>query len=174
MYRINPLYRLGLFDGFDIEIDHNRFPIAADKDTFENLLAAGIDLLMWHERRDIYEVAGSCFGGELQLLSPAHAGTTFDYVDHALKGPMMMCSRFGIGMYVDCTGPQLLGSDTRKVDGSLAVHARCLSSVGIQGLAWNDPYTIMLPPIVLCHISHFSLASASRSTSSTVSGLKHS
>lgn len=57
MDRIDPRNLLGLLDRLDVEINNDRFVVAAHKDTFERLILARIDFLVRHKRRNIDKIA---------------------------------------------------------------------------------------------------------------------
>ena len=50
MDRIDPQHGLRLFDRLDVEINGDRFAVAAHQHAFQGLVAAGVDLLMRHIR----------------------------------------------------------------------------------------------------------------------------
>ena len=72
--------------------------VASAQYAFQNLGGAGIDFLMGHKWWHIDEVARSRFGGELQFVTPAHAGFSFDDVNDAFQWAVVVCASFGIGM----------------------------------------------------------------------------
>src|ERR1700728_4097053 len=82
---INPQHGLGLLNRLDIEIDRDRLAVAAHQHALENLVPAGIDLLMRHVWRYEYEIARIRFRGELAPLAPAHARPPAHHVDDAFQ-----------------------------------------------------------------------------------------
>jgi hypothetical protein len=142
---VHPQHGFGLFHRLNVQVDRGGLTVAAHQHTLQHFRGAGVDLLVRHIGRHVDEIARAGFGGELQALAPAHAGTALDHVDHALQGPMVVGTGFGVGVDVHRAGPELLRAHPRKVDGSLAVHARRLSGVGVQLIARHHAHTIVLP-----------------------------
>src|SRR5271170_890000 len=110
MYRIDPQYGLGLLDRLDVEIDRYRLAVAAHQHAFQNLVRAGVDLLMRHVRRDKDEIARICFGRELQMFAPAHARLAAHNVDDAFEMAVVMSAGLRVGLDRYRAGPQLLGA----------------------------------------------------------------
>src|SRR5262245_22177422 len=123
VHGIDPQHRLRLLYRFDIEIDRDRLAVAAHQDAFQDLVAAGVDLLMRHVRRHEDEIAGAGFGGELQLLAPAHPRLALHHIDDALEMAVMMRAGLRVGPDRDGARPQLLRTGAGKIDRGLAVHA---------------------------------------------------
>ncbi len=78
---------------------------------------------MRHEGRHIDEIAGTGFGGEFEVLAPAHAGLAAHDEDHAFEFAMVMRAGLGVGVDGDGAGPELLRTDAGGVDRGLAIHA---------------------------------------------------
>src|SRR5215211_7425707 len=103
---------------------------------------------MWHERRDIDEVSRPGFRHILEPLTPAHPRLPAHDVDDALQLAVMMHAGLRVWLNRDRARPDLLGSDPGVVDGRLTEHARGLGCVGVEPVALDHPYAIMLPPLV--------------------------
>src|SRR5262249_21390046 len=72
---------------------------------------------------------------------------------------VMMRAGFGVGANADRPGPNLLCSDTRRIDRGLAIHAWSLRCVGIERVPWNHAYAVVfplrgVPVIVLSALRH--------------------
>src|ERR1035437_10024137 len=89
MDRIDPRDLLRLLDRLDVEVNHNRFVVAAHKDTFERLILVRINFLVRHERRHIYKIARPSLRSELQMLPPAHSRFAADHIDYAFQLAVM-------------------------------------------------------------------------------------
>src|SRR5580765_3732765 len=120
---VDPPHRLGLLDRLDVEVDRDRLAVAAAEHALERLVAAGVDLLVRHPRRDVDEVARPGLGGELERLAPAHPRPPLDDVDDAFERAVMMRPGLRAGMDVHRASPELLRADAREVDRRLAVHS---------------------------------------------------
>src|SRR6516162_1058499 len=121
---INPLHVLRLLHRLNVEVHDHRLAVAANQDAFQHLVRTGVDLLVRHEGRHVDEIAGPGLRGEFEPLAPAHACPALQHVNDALQRPVMMRTRLGVGMDVDCSRPELLSPHTGEGDGGLAVHAR--------------------------------------------------
>jgi hypothetical protein len=84
------------------------------------------------------EIAGICFGGELQMLAPAHARLAANHVDDAFEMAVMVRAGFGIGLDRHRTGPQLLAPARAKLIAAL----RSIPGVeGTLGSSWSPGMT---------------------------------
>jgi len=92
---------------------------------------------------------GPGFGGELQMLAPAHARLAFHDIDDALEMAVMMRAGLGIGLDGHGARPQFLRADAGKIDRGLAIHPGGRGHVGIKLVARNNADAIMLPAIVV-------------------------
>src|SRR3984957_6198444 len=59
VHGIDPQHRLRLLHRLDVEIDRDRLAVAAHQHAFQDLVAAGVDLLMRHVGRNEDEIAGT-------------------------------------------------------------------------------------------------------------------
>src|SRR5258708_3102122 len=96
--RIDPVDGLRLLDRGDVEIDDDRFLVAAHEDAFERLRGAGVDLLRRHVRRHVDEIARPRLGDEVEPIAPAQASAPLDDVDDAFQRAVMMRPGLGIGV----------------------------------------------------------------------------
>src|SRR5690348_16585155 len=104
---------------------------------------------MRHVGRHEDEIAGASFRGELQMLTPAHSRPALHHIDDAFEMAVMMRAGLGVGLDVDRTGPELLRADAGEGDRGLAVHARGRRHVGVELVAGNDAYAVVLPALVV-------------------------
>src|SRR5262245_47052331 len=163
MNRIDPLNLVRFLHRLDVEVDHDRFVVAAHHHAFERLARAGVDFLVGYERRHIDEIARTSFGGEFQPLAPTHARLAAHHVDDALELAVVMCPGLGVGANVHGACPNLLGADAGIVDRSLAIHARRLRGVGIKRMPRNDAHAVVLPfgrPFAVGFLTFMSLLSS--------------
>ena len=128
VYPVNFLRRLGRRD---IEINHDRLLVITHDDTGKWFVLARIDLLMGSERWHVDEVARPRFGNELEALPPPHPRPTVYHVDHALQFPVVMRTRFSVGVDIDGTRPQLVCSGRGMRNGRRTGHARRLGGIEI-------------------------------------------
>src|SRR5690242_6636256 len=105
VHGVDPQYRLRLLYRLDVEIDRDRLAVTAHQHAFQNLVAAGVDLLMRHVRRHEDEIAGAGFRSELQLLAPAHPRLALHHIDDAFKMAVMMRAGLGVGADRDRARP---------------------------------------------------------------------
>jgi hypothetical protein len=70
---INPDHGLRIISGLDLQIDDDRFVIAARNHAFRRVTRRGIYLLMGNVERNVNEVTQSGFRSIFQMLSPTHA-----------------------------------------------------------------------------------------------------
>lgn len=153
-----------LFDRVQVEVDDDRFLIAANKDTDQRLVGFGVDLLMGNEGRDIDEVAGFGFGKVFEVVAPAHPGTPAEDVDDALQFAVMMRAGFGVGLDADCPGPEFIGPGFGVVDGSGTGHALGLGRVHVEVGAFDDAHAVLAPVGFIGHgyiFRHYKLLSHS-------------
>src|SRR6266851_2764278 len=155
--RIDPVDGLRLLDRGDVEIDDDRFLVAAHEDAFERLRGAGVDLLMRHVRRHVDEIARSRLGDEFEPIAPAHAGPPLDDIDDALERAVMMRPGFRVGVDGDRAGPQLLRAGAGEVDRRGARHARCLRRVGVEILHADDAHAVGPPILLAAVLGHLDL-----------------
>src|SRR6266851_1498606 len=155
--RIDPVDGLRLLDRGDVEIDDDRFLVAAHEDAFERLRGAGVDLLMRHVRRHVDEIARSRLGDEFKPIAPAHAGPPLDDIDDALERAVMMRPGFRVGVDGDRAGPQLLRAGAGEVDRRGARHARCLRRVGVEILHADDAHAVGPPILLAAVLGHLDL-----------------
>ena len=149
---VHPSYFFGLFDGWDVEVDDDRFLSAAYENAFERLVGAGVDLLMRNERWNVNEITGPGFGGEFQMVAPTHACFAFHDVDYAFKVAVMMRSSFGIWMDVDSARPELRRAGRCVGNRSSAIHPWCLRCVAVQVTGVNYADTVIFPIRFVGHI----------------------
>jgi len=143
---VHPMDFLGIrFHVRQVEIDDDRFLTAATKHARERLDIARVDLLMRNVWRNEDEVAWACLRSEFEAIAPFHPRATADHVDHALDRTVMMRTGLRFRVNDDRPGPEFLGARARMRDRSSAVHARRLSSVGIQLIGMNDSYAMQAP-----------------------------
>lgn len=148
MSRIDPLDTFGILDGDEVgEVDSDGFAVTAHEDTFQGLILERIDLLVWDVGRHVDEIAGTSLGGELEAVTPSHAGLALDHVDDALEVAVVMGAGFGIGVDGDSACPQRLRSDTGAVDSRRTIHPRRLSCVAVQVVTRNDPHPARAPGV---------------------------
>lgn len=102
---VDPSHLFRRLDCRNVEVDDDGFLAASHENAFERLVGAGVDLLVRNVRRNVDEVAGSGFGGELELIAPTHASAAFDDIDDAFNLAVMMSSSLGVWMYGDGSGP---------------------------------------------------------------------
>jgi hypothetical protein len=139
MRRIYPPDILRLLYGLDIwQIHSDRLAITPHQHTFQLLVLARVDLLMRHPRRHVDEIARAGLSHKLKTLAPAHPRLALEDVDDALEVAVVVRASLGVGMDRDGAGPELLSSDTRKVDGGCARHAGCLGGVGVEAVGGDD------------------------------------
>jgi hypothetical protein len=143
---VHPVDGLGLFHWFNIQVHYHRLVVAAHQNTFQCLIRAGVDLLMWDVGGDEDEVSRLGFGDKFQVLTPPHAGLPPDHIDHAFQRAMMVGTGFGVGMDADRASPDLLRPDAGGIDRGGAVHARGLRGIGIELVAL-DHANAVVPPI---------------------------
>jgi hypothetical protein len=152
---VDPPDLLGRLYGRDVEVDDDRFLPASHKDAFERLIGAGVDLLVRNVRRDVNEVAGAGFSGELEMIAPSHASAAFDHVDDAFKLAVVVRSSLSVGMDADRARPKFRGPGSCVSDRRSAIHARRLSGVRIELARMNDAYALMLPIRLI--VRHFGI-----------------
>ena len=153
MHIVDPTHFFGRLDRRNLEVHHDGLLAASHKDTFERLISAGVDLLVRNVRRDIDEVGGSGFSGELEMIAPTHASAAFDDVDDALELAVMMRPGFGVGMDGDRARPEFRGPSSRVSDGSSAIHSRRLRRVRIEFTRVNNANSVMFPiRLIVSHI----------------------
>src|ERR1700722_8881979 len=145
VHGIDPQDVFRLLDRFDVEVDGDRFAVAAHQHAFQRFIRTGVDFLMRHIRRHKNEVAGICFRRKFQTVSPPHPCLAFDDKDDAFEMTVMMRTRLGIRLDGDCAGPQFLSADAGKINRGLAVHAGGRGHIRIKLISGNDPDPIMLP-----------------------------
>src|SRR5205809_2399863 len=85
MHVVDPTHFFGRLDRRNLKVHYDGFLTASHEYAFERLVSAGVDLLVRNVGRDIDEVAGSCFSGELEMIAPTHSSAAFDDVDDALE-----------------------------------------------------------------------------------------
>ena len=66
--RVRPWHTFGVGDAVDVQVDDDRVLAAAGQHALQRLVVEGVDLLVWHERRDVDEPAGPRLVGVLQPL----------------------------------------------------------------------------------------------------------
>jgi len=142
---VDPPDLFGRLDGRNVEVDDDRFLPASHEDAFERLIGAGVDLLVRNVRRDVDEVAGSGFSGELEMIAPTQTRFAFDDVDDAFKLAVMMSPGLGVGMDGDRARPELRGPSSRVSDRSSAIHSGRLRRVSVEVVCMNNPHAVMLP-----------------------------
>ena len=65
MSGIDPTDFFRFFYRGDIDVDDDRFLIAAHDHAQERLVSIGIDLLVWHKGRNVNKIARTSLGNEL-------------------------------------------------------------------------------------------------------------
>src|ERR1044071_203139 len=157
--------RLG---GRNIEIDHNWFLPATNEYTLERFINAGIYLLVRNKRRDIDEVARSCFSREFKFVSPSHSRPSLHHVDNAFELPVMMRTRFCVWVNADRSCPQFRRPGSRVSDGGSSVHAGRLRSVCVELVRVNNSNSVMFPITHPWSTSTLALVKASLTSSGEV------
>lgn len=148
MRRVDPFHRRRLLNRLDArQVDGHGLGVAAHEDAFEDLVGTGVDLLVRHVGRHVYEVAGAGLGGELELLAPAHARAALEDVDDGLEVAVVVRARLGVGMDVHRPGPDLLRPHAREVDRRGAVHARRRVRIRIERPARDHAHAFVLPAV---------------------------
>jgi hypothetical protein len=145
MHIVDPTHFFGRLDGRNLEVHHDGLLAASHKDAFERLISPSVDLLVRNVGRDIDEVAGAGFSGELEMIAPTHSSAALDDVDDALEVAVMMRPGLGVGMDGDRARPEFRGPSSRVSDGSSAIHAGRLRRVRIEFTRVNDANSVMLP-----------------------------
>ena len=100
---------------------------------------------MRNVRRDIDEVAGTGFSGELEMITPTHSSAAVDDVDDALEFAVMMRSGLGVWMDSDRARPELARAGSRVSYRGGAIHAWRLRCVRVEFTRVNDANSVMLP-----------------------------
>ena len=148
MCGVHPAYLTGHLDRYDIrQVHSDRLAITPHQYTLQLLVPQRIDFLMRHVWRHIDEIPRPCFGGEFQLLAPAHAGFAAEDVDDGLEVPVVVGAGFGIWVDGDRAGPELAGAGAGEGDGGGAGHAGGLGGVGVEGGGGDDLDAGVLPGV---------------------------
>jgi hypothetical protein len=129
----------------DFEVHNNWFLTTTHDYRFALFIAPRVDLLMWHVRRHINEIAGSSFVAEFEVVAPSQPGLSAHYIEHRFEFSMMMRPRFGAGLNDDSSRPQLGGSATRMRDCRCPRHTGSLRCVRIQLPCADDLDSLVLP-----------------------------
>lgn len=145
MHVVDPAHFFRRLGRGDVEIEDDRFLSASHEHTFERFIDACVDLLMRNERRDVDEVAGPRFSGELQSISPAHARFALYDIDYTFELAVMMRAGFGVRMNADRAGPKLRSAGSSVSDCRGSVHAGSLRSVRVELAGAHDANAVKLP-----------------------------
>src|SRR6185503_2953208 len=152
MHVVDPPDLFGGLNSRYFEIDHNGVLPASNQHALERLAGACVDLLVRNEGRHVNEIAGTGFGGELELITPTHPGAALDDVDDALELAVMMSAGPGVGMDGDRSSPEFRGAGTRVSDCRGAIHAGRLRGVCIKLARANNTNAVMFP--IACLVAH--------------------
>ena len=90
---------------------------------------AGIDFLMGYVRRNVDQISRVGLIAELQPITPSHACTTSDDIDHCFQFSMMVGASFGVRLDHYSTCPQLTCPSTRMRDSCGPCHSRSLRCI---------------------------------------------
>src|SRR5580693_266802 len=129
----------------DIQIHDNRILPTSYDHRLTRHVWAGIDFLMGYVRRNVDEISSIGLIAELQPITPPHACTTSDDIDHCFQFSMMVGTSFGVRLDHYCTCPQLTCPSTRMRDSCGPCHSRRLSCICVQLPHVPDPYTVLFP-----------------------------
>jgi len=113
----------------DIQIHHNRILPASYDYCLTRHVWAGIDFLVGYERRNVDEISRVGLIAELQPITPSHACTTSDDIDHCFQFSMMVGASFGVRLDHYSTCPQLTCPSTRMRDSCGPCHSRSLRCI---------------------------------------------
>ena len=135
----------GWLGTLDVEIHHDRVLTASYDDGLTGFVGESVDLLVRHIRRNIDEVAGSCFTAEFQVVSPSHASSAANNVEDGFELAVLVRAGLSVRLNYHRAGPQFAGSRSGVGDGGGASHAGSLGRVGVQISGWNDLNAVVLP-----------------------------
>src|ERR1700712_4840939 len=140
-----PRHTFGLAGAFDVQVDDDRVLAATGNHALQRLVVEGVDLLVWHKRRDVDETARACLVGVLQSLTPTHPGPAAEDVDDAFEFAVMVRTGPRARIDGDRPGPQLLRPDPVVRNRGGAIHARGLWCVEIQRIGRDDHHALRAP-----------------------------
>lgn len=136
---------VGVFGAGDVEVDDDGFLAAADDDSFNGFVGAGVEFLVGDVGWDVDEIAGAGFVDEFEVVSPAEAGAAAYDVNDGFEFAVMVGAGFGVGMNGDRAGPEFSGADFGVGDGFGAGHAGSLEGVGIELAVADDAEAVEFP-----------------------------
>ena len=113
----------------DIQIHDNWILPASHDHRLTWHVWAGIDFLMGYVGRNVDEISRVGLIAELQPITPPHAGTTSDDIDHCFQFSMMVGASFGVRLDHYSTGPQLTCPSARMRDSCGPCHSRSLRCI---------------------------------------------
>lgn len=124
MRRIYPLHSCRFLNWLQIRQVHSHsFAVTPHQHTFQLLICAGVDLLMWYIGRNttidqsvfpfgekggrkgniLDKIPRPSLSSELQFLSPSHTGFAFQHIDYRFQVSVVVSSCFCVGVDVDCS-----------------------------------------------------------------------
>src|SRR5215471_14463212 len=83
----------------DRQIHYDRLLAAAHHYGFHWFIGAGVDLLVWYERRNVDEISGTGFVHELKAVAPAETCPAAHDVEHGFQLAMMMCTSLHVRLH---------------------------------------------------------------------------
>ena len=95
---IHPTYVLRFLDWLNCKVDYDRLLSTPDDHAGKRFGRASVDLLMRNVGWNVDEIAWPGLCGKLQTFAPAHAGVPADHVDHAFQFPVVMRTRYCLGV----------------------------------------------------------------------------
>src|ERR1700730_18695057 len=136
---VNPAHEFRNLDRRNVEIDNEALLPTPCKHAVKLHILARVDFLMWHVGRNVDEIPRRGLGDEFQAITPAQAGKTADYVDHAFEIPVMMRSRLGVGVDGYSAGPQFRRAGSLRGHCRAPVHGERLGG-GVLPVVWSDTF----------------------------------
>src|SRR4029077_14699534 len=95
--------------------------------------------------RNVDEISRIGLVTEFQMISPPHACTTSDNINHGLQLAMMMWTSFSVRLNDDGTGPQLTGPGAGVRNGSGPCHTGGLGRIAVHVPRVHDLHAGFFP-----------------------------
>lgn len=133
------------FRAFDVEVYYYRILPASDNYGLARHVGTGIDFLMRNVGGNVNEVSGVCLIAKLQVIAPAHAGTTSNDIDDGLQFAVVVGSGFGVRLNHYGAGPQFTGPCACLRDGGGSRHSWRLGCIGVKFPSPHNFYTMLFP-----------------------------